>query len=212
MPSPSAIATRFELPEAARALLLRSGAMQTPHTGRVLFDHLLATCQQLHAWGNPQAVCMAGLFHSIYGTNAFTHQSLVQSQRAELQNAIGTDAEALAWLFCSIDRPHAILQGLQSRKPSGSTQLQGRAGAQHPGLAEGALLVQYTQLQALAEMECANLIEQASWGKALQGLYCAAIDNPGLLSNGALAALRSGLANKLQAPLHQQALAQRQAA
>lgn len=212
MPSPSAIATRFDLPEAARALLLRSGAMQTPHTGRVLFDHLLATCQQLRAWGNPQAVCMAGLFHSIYGTNAFTHQSLVQSQRAELQSAIGSDAETLAWLFCSIDRPHAILLGLESCKPGGSTRLQARAGGQHVGLTDGMLQVQYTQLQALAEIECANLIEQASWGKALQGLYCAAVDHPGLLSSGALAALRSGLASKLQAPLHQQPLAQRRAA
>ena len=210
MPSPSAIATRFDLPEAARILLLRSGAMQTPHTGRVLYDHLVATYQQLQAWGNPQAVCMAGLFHSIYGTNAFTHQSLVQSQRADLQNAIGAEAEEMAWLFCSIDRPHAILQGIQSCPPNGSIHI--KAGAAHLQPVAGMLQVQYADLQALAEIECANLIEQASWGKALQALYCAAIDHPSLLSNGALAALRSGLANQLHGQQVSQPHQQRQAA
>ena len=147
MPNPNGFATRFELPVAAHALLLRSGAMQTPHTGRVLYDHLLATYQQLQAWGNPQAVCMAGLFHSIYGTHAFTHQSLVQSQRAELQNAIGTEAEELAWLFCSIDRPHAILQGIQCCPPNGSILIKARAGHLQP--VAGMLQVKYTHLQAL---------------------------------------------------------------
>ena len=197
---PSQITTATELPHQVLALLQRSGAMVTPHTGRVLHDHLLGTYQQLQAWGNSQAVCMAGLFHSIYGTNAFTHQSLLQSQRAELRHAIGQEAEALAWLFCSIDRPRAILQGLQTCKPEGNTQLKARRMAGDPKQSESACaVVTYAQLQALAEIECANLIEQGSWGSALRELYCTAIDRTSLLSSAAVAALRSGWALKLLA-------------
>lgn len=201
----SQITTQAQLPLEVHALLQQSGAMVTPHTGRTLHAHLMGTYQQLQAWGNPQAVCMAGLFHSIYGTNAFTHQSLLQTQRAELQQAIGQEAETLAWLFCSIDRPRAILQGLQTCKPGGSTQLKARRMAGDSMQLERTCAATYAQLQALAEMECANLIEQGSWSSALRELYCAAIDNTRLLSDGALAALRSGLSNKI----HQQ---QRQAA
>lgn len=196
---PNQITTAAELPHQMLALLQRSGAMVTPHTGRVLHDHLLGTYQQLQAWGNSQPVCMAGLFHSIYGTNAFTHQSLLQTQRAELRHAIGQEAEALAWLFCSIDRPRAILQGLQTCKPGGSIHASARRRAANAAQTESLLTITYPQLQALAEIECANLIEQGSWGSALRELYCTAIDRTSLLSDAAVAALRSGWARKLLA-------------
>lgn len=180
------------------ALLQRSGAMHTPHSGRVLHDHLLGTHQQLQTWGSSSAICAAGLFHSIYGTNAFTRQSLLQTQRAELRHAIGPEAEALVWLFCRIDRPRAILQGLNNCKPGGSMHLLVRRTACNATQPESTLTATYEQLQALAEIECANLIEQGSWGSALRELYCAAIDRTSLLSDAAVAALRSGWAHKLQ--------------
>ena len=56
------------------------------------------------------------------------------------------------------------------------------------------------QLQALAEIECANLMEQGNWSAALKALYCAALDGTATLSQGALAALRTGWAHKLAQP------------
>lgn len=165
------------LPHHVVALLTTSGAMQTPHSGRTLFEHLHGTYRLLHSWGNAQAVCLGGLFHSIYGTNVFSHQSLMQTQRGELRAAIGDDAEALAWLFCSIDRPRAILQNLQKNSAS--------------------LPATRDQMHALAEIECANLIEQSSWGGALRDLYCAAIDQPNVLSDKARTALGQGWARQL---------------
>lgn len=197
--SPSSIA----MPSAVQALLKRSGAMHTPHTGRVLHDHLLGTYRQLEAWGNAESICMAGLFHSIYGTNAFTHQSLRQTQRTELQQAIGPEAEALAWLFCRIDRPRAILQGIHTCKPAGSIQIQARRAAANRMSNVETLTVTYPQLQAMAEIECANLIEQGSWGSALRELYCAAVDRASLLSDAAVTALRTGWEQQLQTEGHQ---------
>lgn len=203
-PPPSASVTT-PLSGSVIALLVASGAQQTPHSGRTLLGHLQGTYLLLQSWGNTDAVCLAGLFHSIYGTNAFTHQSLLASQRADLQAAIGAEAEALAWLFCSIDRPHAILQSLQQ----GNTSDTGNKGdvvniKAHKNTSDqtNALLsITPQQLQALAEIECANLVEQSSWSSALKALYCAALDGTATLSQGALAALRTGWAHKLAQPV-----------
>ena len=95
--------------EVARMLLHSCGSEQAPHSGRTLLLHLQGTHDLLKTWGNPPCVCLAGLFHSIYGTNAFRRRSLGADQRPSLRAAIGVEAEALAWIFCSIQRPRAIL-------------------------------------------------------------------------------------------------------
>lgn len=169
--------------EDAMHLLRQSGAMQTPHSGRRLFDHLLGTYKLLQSWGNPQSTCLGGLFHSIYGTNAFTHQSLTPAQRPLLQTAIGHDAEQLAWHFCTIDRPSAIFAGLR--------QLPG-AYIAAPRIGPDA-----SQWRALAEIECANLIEQGAWGRSLRELYCLGLEQSGSLSAAAILALRQGWATQL---------------
>ena len=99
--------------EVARMLLHSCGSEQAPHSGRTLLLHLQGTHDLLKTWGNPPCVCLAGLFHSIYGTNAFRRRSLGADQRPSLRAAIGVEAEALAWIFCSIQRPRAILRALQ---------------------------------------------------------------------------------------------------
>lgn len=183
------------------ALLQTSGAQHTPHSGRTLLGHLHGTYLLLQSWGNTDAVCLAGMFHSIYGTNAFAHQSLLVSQRAELQAAIGAEAEALAWLFCSIDRPFAILQCLQQGdKCNKSDVVNIKARRNTGGQNNAKLTITHRQLQALAEIECANLMEQGSWSTALKALYCTALDGTATLSQGALAALRTGWAHKLAEP------------
>jgi hypothetical protein len=47
-----------------------------------------------------------GLFHSIYGTVHFRHQSWPLSDRA----TIGDEAENLAYLFCTLDRPRVLVE------------------------------------------------------------------------------------------------------
>src|SRR6185437_8410140 len=119
-----------------------------PHSGRTLFAHLAGTYSLLQAWGNPMHVCLGGLFHSIYGTNAFRHRSLPEDQRFALQSLIGIQAERLAWDFCHISRPREILSALSSRVDNCKS--------------EGPDWI------ALAEIEAANLIEQADTGNSLR--------------------------------------------
>jgi hypothetical protein len=90
--------------ERHREFLISLGADKTPHSGRVLLDHLKGVHDLLRDWDNSDDVCAAGLFHSIYGTEAFKHQSL--EDRNKLIEVIGEYAEGLVWLFSvAKDRP-----------------------------------------------------------------------------------------------------------
>ena len=73
------------------------GADETGHSGRALLDHLIGTADHLQSWGAPPEIVLAGLFHSVYGTQSFLIQSVPFERRAEVAALIGAPAEELAW-------------------------------------------------------------------------------------------------------------------
>ena len=85
-------------------LLEELGAHTNSHLRRTLLDHLLGTHDLLVEWENEPDVCVAGLFHSIYGTYVFDKQSADMSMRDEIRDVIGADAERLVYIFCVTDR------------------------------------------------------------------------------------------------------------
>lgn len=89
--------------------LTELGAKEVEHSGRTLYDHLKGTHDILQQWKSPAEVCLAGLFHSIYGTEYFKHASLPLDRRHVLQELIGAKAEELAYQFCTT--PRAELKG-----------------------------------------------------------------------------------------------------
>lgn len=73
------------------------------HDSHVPFlSHLLGTRRLLVAWGERPEVCDAGLFHSAYGTEYFEPDE--PAARSEVRELIGDEAEALAWVWCTILR------------------------------------------------------------------------------------------------------------
>lgn len=80
------------------------GTDTTPHSGRTLFDHLKGVHDLLQEWGNSEAICLAGLYHSIYGTQAFKIKTVGLDQRDSVRAVIGETAEQLAYFFCVSDR------------------------------------------------------------------------------------------------------------
>jgi len=74
------------------------------HSGRGLLNHLLGTRQLLLEWGARPALCDAGLFHSVYGTEGYQQAAVPLGMRARVQELIGDEAEALVWLFCFMRR------------------------------------------------------------------------------------------------------------
>lgn len=89
----------FAIPEHLEAFLLGLPNVHGSHTTRTLLDHLAGTYRVLKSWGSPDAVCLAGLFHSIYGTQAYHTISLTTDNRQLLEGLIGPEAEALVHAF-----------------------------------------------------------------------------------------------------------------
>jgi hypothetical protein len=74
------------------------------HTEHTLLEHLVNTARLLKMWGCAEAVCRAGLFHSIYGTEVFTETPVSLAYREEVRSVIGAEAERLAYLFGAMER------------------------------------------------------------------------------------------------------------
>ena len=73
------------------------------HSGKTLIDHLVGVHDILKEWDAPQYLQDAGLFHSVYGTTVFKHQST--NDRDAVKELIGEQAEDLVWKFCSLNLP-----------------------------------------------------------------------------------------------------------
>ena len=176
------------VPATQAALLTNLSTHDNPHSTGTLFDHLSATRDLLIEWGNDEAVCAAGLFHSIYGTEYYGIRSADLDRRADVAAVIGEEAEALAYLFCMTDRRGFFEQ----------------ADRAHPVLRDRVHDVEITiapeVLDGLIEIEIANCVEQIHPSSAkpttvegLRGMLEAGGDR---MSEGARTAL-AGLIDEL---------------
>lgn len=86
-----------------RTFLTELGCLEIRHTGRSFFEHLKNTHDLLRDWGNSEDVCVAGLFHSIYGNEIFKHKTM--TDRVALEKQIGEHAELLVHFFNTRKRP-----------------------------------------------------------------------------------------------------------
>lgn len=129
-------------------LLEELGAHVTSHSRRTLLGHLRGTHDLLEQWGNPRHVCVAGLFHSVYGTYVFEKQSADMSLRGRIRDVIGGDAEWLVYVFCVTDR-RCFYDHLGESRFS----LRDRVH-------DHDLEIDRDALSALIEIEVANMIEQ----------------------------------------------------
>jgi hypothetical protein len=87
----------------AVAYLVGRQAALLEHSGATLLAHLLGTRGILESWGTRECVCLAGLFHSVYGTPSFDGLIGLEA-RPEVRRVIGDQAEALAYLFGAMTR------------------------------------------------------------------------------------------------------------
>ncbi len=172
-------------------LLSKLHVDKSPHTGRSLLDHLRGTQELLEAWENPRAVCLAGLFHSVYATQSYKHQSVTYSRRELIRRAIGTRAERLAYLFCVAERSKFFDQSIKSR-PRLYNRISGRTVPVAP-----------KSMRALAEIEVANYVEflpRTTMSKFELQEFCAKIRSAkGALTSGAYRAALQSLRSKSKA-------------
>jgi len=131
---------------------VRSRAGDTKHSGRTFYEHLVGTYNLLKRDGAANYVCLAGLFHSIYGTNAFQHSAVLRTERDLVAGLIGKKAEWLAYVFCSCNRPRALVEAVEGGAPY---HVNHRLG-------HGVIGLSPTDLADLLEIEVANLMDQGA--------------------------------------------------
>ena len=129
------------------AFLENLGASKKEHSGRTLLDHLVGTYRILRCWGCDDDTCIAGLFHSVYGTSSFSSPCVSFTDRDDVALRTGVRAERLAFLFSIATRPQGLVR-------SASTLfIASRAdGAEIP--------ITLCEAKDLITIECANLYEQ----------------------------------------------------
>jgi hypothetical protein len=72
------------------------------HSHSNFLNHLIGTFNILKKWKQPEDLCVAGMFHNIYGNNYFNPNLNVS--REEIRNLIGEKAESLVFRFVNCDR------------------------------------------------------------------------------------------------------------
>jgi hypothetical protein len=80
------------------------GADALPHVDGSLAAHLQGTHALLQSFGNRDALCLAGLYHAVYGTAGFRPSLVDVADRRYIADIIGTEAEELAYLYGACDR------------------------------------------------------------------------------------------------------------
>lgn len=93
-----------ELHQARLDFLNEHQASDISHSGRDLLTHLQGTHDILRRWQLSDELCLAGMFHSVYGTDGFNKQPVPMRKRAQVRALIGTEAERLVFLFCTVRR------------------------------------------------------------------------------------------------------------
>ena len=147
------------------------------HSGRDFYTHLKGTHDLLRAWRNPDPICLAGLFHSIYGTWHFRHKAFPIENRHVIRDLIGEEAELLAYVFCVTERPKAFL--IHASSPATAIK------DHHTG---HLIRLSPAALNKLLEIEAANLLEQ---GGNIAGVL------QHLLGTGISAAAKASIVNCL---------------
>lgn len=135
------------------SFLTELGTKKMDHARSNFLDHLKGTARLLQDWGNDQALCLAGLFHSIYGTEDFTTSTLGMEKRAAVTAMIGEEAEALVYIF-AVSQRRSFFSNIAKLRTGGDLTVIDASTFQN-------IHISKSQLIRLLELEVANLLDQA---------------------------------------------------
>ena len=93
------------------------GAHELQHLNGDLAQHLKGTYVLLREWGNSEPVCLAGLFHAVYGTAGFPAALLSLDKRSDIAAAIGDEAEELVYFYATCDRDYTYSRLISHEEP-----------------------------------------------------------------------------------------------
>ncbi|HEX7080648.1 MAG TPA: hypothetical protein VF329_06515 [Gammaproteobacteria bacterium] len=131
------------------------GAAKVDHIVGDLAAHLEGTYQLLRLWGNSEPICLAGLYHAVYGTDDFPHMLIGLESREQVRELIGEMAERLVYIYGACDRSFTYRQIIRESGPQYRDRFTGRTFA-----------LDHSLLSSLCELTLANELEIASRDKA----------------------------------------------
>ncbi|MFF7471119.1 DUF6817 domain-containing protein [Streptomyces sp. NPDC008092] len=148
-------------------MLRALGAAEIAHPGGTLLPHLQRVQEQLAAWGARPALRLAGLGHAFYGTDGFPTALLPLARRTELAAVIGTEAEAIVYLYASCDRK-ATYPVLADPEAAVRDRFTGRARVPGPQPRRD-----FAELTAANELDLARIDPafREKWGPGLLTLF-----------------------------------------
>jgi hypothetical protein len=80
------------------------GAGEFEHLNGSLATHLRGTEALLRSWGASESLCVAGLYHAVYGTDGYNPALSTLAGRSGISELIGVEAEKLAYLYGACNR------------------------------------------------------------------------------------------------------------
>lgn len=140
------------------------------HMGKDYYSHLVGTYEFLHKWGNPPHILLAGLFHSIYGTQHYDLRPFPIAAREWIQLLIGKDAEKFSYLFCVMDRQREFFNHFYRQPDTAHIFVTDT----YTGTVE---TISWETYNFLLEIEAANLLEQGGQAPRLFALLQAGISD-----------------------------------
>ncbi|HSC98173.1 MAG TPA: hypothetical protein VLI21_04675 [Casimicrobiaceae bacterium] len=185
-PSPAGKATRIADTDPYLHLVALGGE-RLPHVSGTLAAHLRRTENLLRSWGSRDALCVAGLYHAVYGTAGIRDKLLDVSERGSVAEVIGAEAEAIAYLYGACDRGRY--------HPRIGTAMQFCFADRFTGaeyLLSAASLRDFCELTVANELELATTSEW--FRQRCRRELCVFFDRmQGLISDGAVTAYRRAL-------------------
>lgn len=74
------------------------------HINGSLIKHLKGTHHLLQCWGANDELCIAGLYHALYGTSGFANHLISHHDRNQAQVILGEKSEKIVYTYCACDR------------------------------------------------------------------------------------------------------------
>jgi hypothetical protein len=88
------------------AQLVTLGVDDVTHMTGDLGKHLRGTFERLQTWDSPEELCVAGLFHAVYGTYGSVDALVGLEKRPDVTAIIGRRAEEIVYVYAACDRPY----------------------------------------------------------------------------------------------------------
>jgi hypothetical protein len=91
-------------PDTLFTKLQAMGAGEFVHLNGSLASHLTGTELLLRSWGASEVVCIAGLYHAVYGTDGYNPSLTGLNSRPQIANLLGAEAAEMAYLYGACNR------------------------------------------------------------------------------------------------------------